>query len=286
MKLNLPVSVLVRKYFLLVLGSFLAAVGLEFFLVPNNVIDGGIVGVALMVDTLSDWNFGVIFTLLNLPFVYLGARQIGWRFALATGFSVCCLSLWTTWLEPIGHAHAITDDIFLATVFGGIIDGLGVGLIIKNGGSLDGTEIVGIIGDKKSSFSVGEIVMFINIFILGTAGFLFGWDRAMYSLIAYFVIAKVIDVVIKGLDETYAVTIVSTVPDEVKQALMGIGRGVTVFHGEGGFSGAELRVLLVVVTRLELTKLKELVQSIDPHAFITIETVTDIIGGRFNKAEH
>jgi len=280
---KIPLSRTLRRYFFLLLGSLLAALGLEFFLVPNNVIDGGIVGVALMGDALLPWNFGAIFTLLNLPFIYLGYRQIGWRFALATGFAVGCLSLWTTWLEPLAHAHPVTADIFLATIFGGIVDGIGVGLIIKNGGSLDGTEIVGIIGDKKTAFSVGEIVMFINIFILGAAGFIFGWDRAMYSLLAYFVIAKVIDIVIKGLDETYAVTIVSpTMYTPVRQALMEMGRGVTVMHGEGGFSGKKLQVLYVVVTRLELTKLKELVLSIDPDAFISIKTVTDIVGGRMN----
>lgn len=280
MTVKISHSELLRKYFLLLLGAALAAVGLEIFLVPNNVIDGGVVGISIMLSAITGLPFGVLFTLINLPFIYLGWRQIGWRFAVATAFAVCWLSLGTAYLKPV---PGITEDVFLATIFGGIIEGLGVGLIIKNGGSLDGTEIVGIILDKKMSFSVGEIVMFFNIFILGSAGFLFGWDRAMYSLIAYFIIARMIDVVIKGVNESYSVMIVTGRHGEVARALMEMGRGVTLLDGEGGFSGAETKVLFVVVTRLELTKLTEIVRSIDERAFITINAVTDIIGGRFNK---
>ena len=164
------------------------------------------------------------------------------------------------------------------------MDGIGVGLIIRAGGSLDGTEIVAIILDKRTSFSVGEVVMFMNLFILSSAGFVFGWDKAMYSLVAYFVISKMIDVVIKGLDESYAVMIVTENHDDIAAALMErLGRGVTLLHGEGGYTGDPKKVLYSVVTRLEVEKLKEIVNEKDENAFVTINAVHDIIGGRFQK---
>ena len=155
---------------------------------------------------------------------------------------------------------------------------------MRAGGSLDGTEIVAIIMDRKSMFSVGEVVMFINLFILSSAGLLFGWDKAMYSLVAYFIIAKMIDVVIKGLDESYAVMIVTNEHDEVTSALNDrLGRGVTLLHGEGGYTGDQKKILYCVVTRLEVDELKEIVLEKDESAFVTINAVHDIVGGRFKK---
>ena len=271
----------VRKYLLLFLGALIAAIGLEIFLIPNEIIDGGVVGISIMLSSVTGYPLGVFLILLNLPFLYAGYKQIGTSFAVATAFAVCCLSLWSAYLGPVPR---ITDDFFLAAIFGGIVDGLGVGLIIRAGGSLDGTEIVAIIFDKRTSFSVGEVVMFMTLFILSSAGLVFGWDKAMYSLVAYFVISKMIDVVIKGLDESYAVMIVTDNHDEITSALMErLGRGVTLLHGEGGYTGDPKKVLYSVVTRLEVEKLKEIVHEKDENAFVTINAVHDIIGGRFQK---
>ena len=206
-----PKSFYVKKYLTIFFGAIIAAVGLELFLIPNEVIDGGIVGVSIMMSSLTGLSLGVFLVLLNIPFLYLGYKQIGQNFAIATLVAICFLAVWSAVFSPFPQ---VTDDPFLAAIFGGIIDGLGVGLIIRAGGSLDGTEIVAIIMDKKSVFSVGEVVMFINLFILSSAGLLYGWDKAMYSLVAYFVISKMIDVVIKGLDEAYAVMIVTNEHDE------------------------------------------------------------------------
>ena len=276
-----PLSFYVKKYLTILVGAIIAAVGLELFLIPNNVIDGGIVGISIMMSAITGWKLGVFLVVLNIPFLYLGYKQIGKNFAIATTIAICILSFWSAVFEPIPQ---VTTDPFLAAVFGGIIDGLGVGLIIRAGGSLDGTEIVAIIMDRKSMFSVGEVVMFINLFILSSAGLLFGWDKAMYSLVAYFVIAKMIDVVIKGLDESYAVMIVTNEHDEVTSALNDrLGRGVTLLHGEGGYTGEQKKVLYCVVTRLEVDKLKEIVLEKDESAFVTINAVHDIVGGRFKK---
>ena len=274
-------SFYVKKYVKIFIGAIIASIGLELFLIPNHVIDGGVVGISIMMNTMTSLPFGLFLIVLNLPFLYLGYKQIGKSFAIATMIAVCFLSGWS---EVFAALPRVTEDPFLAAIFGGIIDGLGVGLIIRSGGSLDGTEIVAIIMDKRSVFSVGEVVMFINLFILSSAGLLYGWDKAMYSLVAYFVIAKMIDVVIKGLDESYAVMIVTNEHEDITSALNDrLGRGVTLLHGAGGYTGESKEVLYCVVTRLEVDKLKEIVLEKDENAFVTINAVHDIVGGRFKK---
>lgn len=271
----------IKKYLVLIIGSLIYSAGLEIFLVPNNIIDGGIVGISIMASYLTGIPFGVYMLVLNLPFLYLGYKQIGKTFAISTIISIIALSTFSEFLEPVSQ---ITQDYFLAAIFGGIIAGAGVGLVIRQGGSLDGTEITAIILDRKTSFSVGEVVMFFNLFILGAAGFVFGWDKAMYSLVAYFIISKMIDVVLKGLDESYAVMIVSDEYEEIADALMHrLGRGVTYLHGKGAYTGDDKQVLYCVVTRLEVVKLKEIALEKDETAFVTINPVHDIVGGRFKK---
>ncbi|MDD7656350.1 MAG: YitT family protein [Veillonellaceae bacterium] len=271
----------IKKYLVLIIGSLIYSAGLEIFLVPNNIIDGGIVGISIMASYLTDIPFGVYMLVLNLPFLYLGYKQIGKTFAISTIISIIALSIFSEFLEPVPQ---ITQDYFLAAIFGGIIAGAGVGLVIRQGGSLDGTEITAIILDRKTSFSVGEVVMFFNLFILGAAGFVFGWDKAMYSLVTYFIISKMIDVVLKGLDESYAVMIVSDEYEEIADALMHrLGRGVTYLHGQGAYTGDDKQVLYCVVTRLEVVKLKEIALEKDETAFVTINPVHDIVGGRFKK---
>lgn len=271
----------IKKYIMLLIGSIVAAVGLEIFLVPNNIIDGGIVGISIMASHLTGVSLSTFLVLLNIPFLYLGYKQIGKTFAISTLFSIISLSYWVDFFHPIAE---LTNDLFLAAIFGGIIVGIGVGLIIRYGGSLDGTEIVAIILDKRTGFSVGEIIMFFNLFILSSAGLVFSWDKAMYSLVAYFIAYKVIDITIEGLDESKAVMIVSDYPDEIADALMArLGRGVTILHGEGGYTKDRKNVLYSVITRLELAKLKAIVDEKDENAFITVNDVHEVMGGRFKK---
>ena len=273
-----------KHFFVLFLGTIIAAAGLELFLIPNHVIDGGIVGISIMASYLTDLPLGVFLVVLNIPFVFIGYKHIGRLFAISTIFSIISLSFWSSVFLPL---PVQTTDPVLAAIFGGIITGLGVGLIIRNGGSLDGTEIVAIIVDKRSSYSVGEVVMFINLFILSSAAIVYNPDQAMYSLLAYYVIAKVIDVVQKGMDQTYAVMLVSDKHEEIASRLMAeLGRGVTYLTGEGAYTGAEKKVVFCVVTRLELTKLKEIATEEDESVFITINSVQEIMGGRFKKTGH
>ncbi|TNJ67068.1 YitT family protein [Paenibacillus hemerocallicola] len=273
----------IQRVLFILFGSALFSVGLEIFLVPNNIIDGGIVGISIIVSALSGLPLGIFLLLLNIPFFYLGYKQIGKTFALSTLFAVVVMSAGTWLLHPV---QPLTDDPLLAAVFGGIILGVGVGMVIRFGGSLDGTEIVAILVTKKSPFSVGEIVMFLNVFILASAGFVFGWDRAMYSLIAYFIAYKMIDVIIEGFDESKSVWIISEKHDVIGQAIIHrLGRGVTYLHGEGAFTGGEKRVIFCVITRLEEAKMKTIVEEIDPSAFLAVGNIHDVKGGRFKKKD-
>ncbi|SFL44342.1 Uncharacterized membrane-anchored protein YitT, contains DUF161 and DUF2179 domains [Paenibacillus sp. 1_12] len=274
---------LLMKILFMTLGSALVAVGLEIFLVPNKIIDGGIVGVSIIASALSSLPLGVYLVLFNLPFLYLGYKQIGKTFAFSTLFSVIVMSIGTSLLHPVSP---LTIDPLLASVFGGIIIGVGVGLVIRSGGSLDGTEIVAILVSKKSPFSVGEIVMFFNLFILASAGFVFGWDHAMYSLMAYFIAFKMMDIIIEGFDESKSVWIISESYQAIGDIITArLGRGVTYLNGEGGFTGDSKRIIFCVINRLEEAKLKSIVEEVDQQAFLAIGNIHDVKGGRFNKKD-
>lgn len=278
---KLPIATQLKRSFFIFLGALLVAVALEIFLVPNQVIDGGIVGISIILSHLSNINLGLLLFGLNLPFFFLGYKQIGKTFALSTLGGVIIMSLGTNLLHSV---PSLTKDPLLASVFGGIILGVGVGMVIRYGGSLDGTEILAILFNNRLPLSVGQTVMFFNFFILGSAGFVFGWDRAMYSLIAYFIAFKMIDITIEGFDETKAVWIISNHPEEIGDALLHrLGRGVTYFHGEGGYSGENKKVIFSVVTRLEEAKLKAIVEDIDETAFLAIGSIHDVQGVSFKK---
>lgn len=268
------------RMLMIIIGACFSSIGLEIFLIPNNIIDGGIIGISIISSYLSGIPLGFFTFALNIPFFLVGYKQIGKTFVLSTAFAVACLSIGVSILHPI---PGVTHDIFLATIFGGIINGTGVGLIIRAGGSLDGTEIVAIILDKKVSFSIGQIVMFFNIFILSGAGFIYGWDRTMYSLIAYFVAFKMIDIVVEGVDESKAVTIVSDKNEEISLAIIDrLGRGVTLLNGKGGFSRISTNVIYVVVSRLEIAKIKSIVHNFDNNALVTIGSV-EVAGKKYKK---
>lgn len=272
---------LLAKGLLLLIGAFIFAIGLEAFLVPNQIIDGGIVGVSIITSYLTETKLAIWLILFNLPFIFFGYRQIGKTFAIVTLIAIMLMSGFTILLHTI---EPFTDDLLLSTVFGGFLLGAGIGLVIRAGGSLDGTEILAVSFTDRLPFSVGEIVMFFNIFILGTAGFVFSWDRAMYSLITYFVAFKTIDIVLEGLDQSKAAWIITTAPDDIGQAIMDrLGRGVTYLHGEGAYTGDGKKVVFTVISRLEETKLKDILDDYDEKAFLAIGNIHDVRGGQFKK---
>jgi uncharacterized membrane-anchored protein YitT (DUF2179 family) len=280
---RLPFIKLLARILMIILGALFMAVGLEVFLVPNNVVDGGITGISIMLAHLTGYKLGVFLFLLNLPFVYLGYKQIGKTFALATIFGISVLSTFTFFMH---HIEPFTDDVLLATVFGGMLIGIGVGIVIRSGGALDGTEILAILISKKLPLTVGNIVMFFNFFILGTAGFVFTWDRAMYSLLTYYIASKAIDAVVEGLEQTKSVWIISDFSKEIADSINArLGRTVTYLNGEGAYSGDNKKVIFVVINRIEESKLTRIVQYWDPAAFLAIGDIAEVRGGQFKKKD-
>lgn len=268
---------ILEQYLFLFLGAFVTALALEYFLIPNKIIDGGIVGISIILSYLSGLPLGLIIFFLNLPFLFYGYKQIGKSFLGHSLFAVLSLSIWVTMMQP---EVAVIDDLLLASVFGGIILGIGVGLIIRNGGSLDGTEIVAIIINKRAIFSVGQSVMFFNIFILSSAAYVFGWRMALYSILTFFIAFKVIDITIEGLDEAKSAYIISDKPDAIiKDIYSKLGRGITIIEGKGAYTRKKKTILYTVITRLEIAKLKSIIRDIDENAFVTISDVFDVMGG-------
>jgi len=278
-----PIRDRILKLLGLAIGAAIYAAGLELFLVPNDVIDGGVVGISLILAEVTDISFSVWIIVVNAPFFLLGLKRLGKEMFLYSSFAVVFLS----GISPLfHHMHPITYDPFLATIFGGIVMGLGVGIVIRCGGALDGTEIVAIMLDHKSPFSVGEIILFFNIFIMGTAGFVFSLNSAMYSLVTYFLCSRMIDMVSEGLDSTKGIFIVSKHHDAVAEAIIkDMKKTVTLLHGQGGFLRDHKEVLYCVVSRLEITMLKEEVRKADPDAFISIFDVQEVEGGLVNKGK-
>ena len=279
----LPKKVLASRIFFIIVGSILMGVGIEEFLVPNKVLDGGIVGISIILSHLSGAKLGYFIFLLNIPFFYIGYKQIGKTFTFSTMLGITVLSLTTILLHDV---PVFTSDLLLATVFGGIILGIGVGIVLRFGGSLDGTEVLALLFSKRSPFSVGEIIMFFNVFIFISAGFVFSWNRAMYSLIAYFIAFKVIDIVIAFLDESKSVWIISDHSQVIGETILArLGRGVTYLKGEGAYTGDTKKVIFCVINRLEEAKLKTIIEELDPTAFLAVANISEVRGGRFKKID-
>lgn len=271
---------LIVRLFFLAFGAFIAGFGLEGFLIPNNMIDGGIVGISIMLSTLTKLNLGALIICINIPFIFLALKKLGKLFVAQTLYAIAMLGVSVN----VFHDHHATDDILLATVFGGVVLGIGVGIVLRNNAAMDGTEILSIRLAKKSGFSIGEIIMFFNIFIYTGAGFLYGWDKAMYSVLVYFITYKVIDIVLEGLNESKSVNIISNKSELIGNAIMEkLDIGITYLSGRGGYTGEEKNIIYCVVSRLELAKLKELIKLIDPTAFIAVESVHEVEGVRIKE---
>ncbi len=268
-------------YLFLAIGAFFAAFAIEVFLIPNKLIDGGIVGVAMIFASVFGAKTLPIFLIaLNLPFLYLAYRFIGKFFLWHMLFATLIFAGSLIFLGQIGplEFHAETLEV---VVIGGAILGVGIGLIIRYGGCLDGTEILGIIINRKTGFTVGQVVLFCNFFVFGSAGIVFqDWHPPLLSLIMYIVVIKIMDAVIVGLDETKSVLIISSKSEAIAGAIMHeLGLGLTVMYGRGGFSGDAREILYVIAERLQLAELKELIHREDPAAFIAIENLHEVANG-------
>ena len=263
------------EYLILTLGSIIAAFALEQFLIPNTILDGGVTGIAIIVYKVTNIPLSILVLLINIPFIYVGYRNLGKRFLLRTLYSMLVFSLFLSFFELFSP---LTEEMLLATVFGGAVLGVGVGLIIKSGGCNDGTESVAMVISKKTSLSVGQIVLMFNLIIYILAGFIFGFDRAMYSLLTYIITFKVIDFVSEGLEQAKAAMIITDKGTNISEEIYKrLGRTTTKIRAKGLISG-EKEVMYCVLTRIEIFELRHIIEELDESAFVTITDVSDIIG--------
>lgn len=270
----------IMSFVWIVVGAFLAAVSIRIFLLPNQLIDGGIVGVALILARLFGDNYLSYFLiLLNIPFLHLAYTYIRRTFVIHMGAAVL---VFAGFLFVLEYAPHFIGDPLEVIVIGGAILGIGVGLIIRHGGCLDGTEILAILINRRKGFTVGQVVLFINVFIFGAYGWIFqDWHIAIRSLITYIVAFKMIDLVIVGLDELKSVLIISSKPKELGEVIMKeLGLGLTIMHGRGGFSGESREILFIIVERLDLSELKDIILREDPAAFMAIENLHEVVYGK------
>jgi uncharacterized membrane-anchored protein YitT (DUF2179 family) len=272
---------------LIVLGVFAAGFGLKGFLLSSHFIDGGVTGVSMLLATVLGFPLSILILLINIPFIALGYRQIGLQFAIKSALAIAGLSLCLAFVKY----PDVTPDKLLTAVFGGFFIGAGIGLAIRGGAVLDGTEIAALLVSKKSHLlKVGDVILILNIFIFLAAAFFLGVEPALYSILTYVAASKTIDFIIHGIEEYTAITIISTKSEDIKEAIIGgLHRGVTVYKGSGGMgskgvSDLEQSILYCVVTRLEIGKVKDVVQEIDPTAFVTTHSLSDVEGGLIKRA--
>lgn len=271
---------------LVIAGIFSAAFGLKGFLLSSHFIDGGVTGISMLVAAATDIPLGILIFFINVPFVIIGYRQIGPRFALKTGLAIFGLALVLFFV----NFPDVTPDKLLTAVFGGLFIGAGIGLAIRGGGVLDGTEIAALLISRQSHLlRVGDVILILNIFIFLSAALLLGIESALYSILTYVAASKTIDFLIHGVEEYTAVFIISPRNNEIKEAIIvDLGRGVTVFRGSGGMGSkgaheGEIPILFCVVTRLEIGNVKSTAAAIDPDAFITTHSLSDVEGGLIKR---
>lgn len=268
-------------FVMLIVGSLVAAAALECFLIPNTILDGGITGISIILFKIFKIPLWLLVVVLNIPFIFIGYKNLGINFLYRTIISMVSFALFLSFFELI---QPFTEEILLATIFGGALLGLGVGIVIHFGGCVDGTESVAIVISKKTSLSVGQVVLFFNLIIFGIAGFIFGFDRAMYSLLTYVITFKVIDFVSEGLEQAKAAMIITSKGTDLsKEIYKKLGRTTTTIRGKGLISG-EKEVLYCVLTRIEIFELRHLVEEMDESAFVTILDVSDIIGNHIKSS--
>jgi len=281
------VARILLNYGLIVAGIFSAAFGLKGFLLSSRFIDGGVTGISMLLSDILHAPLAIFISVINLPFVAIGYRHIGRAFAIKSALAITGLSLCLAFVK----FPDVTPDKLLTAVFGGFFIGAGIGLAIRGGAVLDGTEIAALLVSRTSSLlNVGDVILILNIFIFLTAAFFLGIDSALYSILTYAAASKTIDFLLHGIEEYTAITIISNQSEEIKNAIINqLHRGVTVLKGAGGLGStgekdSEREILYCVVTRLEIGSIRNAVIEIDPSAFITMNALSDVHGGLIKKA--
>lgn len=268
-----------KDIILIFLGVFCACFSLNSFLIPNSFIDGGVTGVSLLLKEVFEINLSILLMAINAPFIYLGYKQIGKTFAIKVFLSISLLALAVSFIKlPV-----ITNDKLLIAVFGGVFLGSGIGLAIRGGSAIDGTEILAIYLSKKTRLTIGDIILIINIFIFLFASILLGIDNALYSMLTYISASKAVDFIVNGLEEYTGITIISEKSNLIRKVLVEKGYGVTIFKGKSGYSENETDIVFTVVTRLEISKIHSEIKEIDENVFLIESSINDTTGGLINK---
>ena len=271
------------RIIMIIIGAFIAGYGLEAVLIPNDVIDGGITGLSIMGSDIFGLPLGVLLFILNIPFVYLGYKQIGKTFTILSTIGIIALSVSTVLLHDVDVILS-SDDPLLVVLAGGMLLGVGIGLVLRNGGALDGSEVLAVLISRNIPFSIGDVILVINIFIFGGATFIYGLEGALYSAMTYYIAKTVIDIIQVGLEKSKEVKVISSQSEIIGEAIQArLGRGITYTQGRGGFSNETTEILNCVINRMEENKLLDIILEFDPKAFVVISDVSEVRGGNFKK---
>lgn len=274
----------VKNFGLITIGIFSAAFGFKGFLLTNKFIDGGATGISLLLSALSKYDLHYILPVVNLPFILMAYKTVGRNFAIKTALAILGLAFCLALVD----FPNVTNDSILVAIFGGFFLGAGIGLSIRGGAVIDGTEVLAIYLSKKLGTTIGDIIIIINIMIFSAAAYLLGIEIALYSMITYLSASKTLDFIVEGIEEYIGVTIISSKSDEIKEMIYSkLGRGVTVYSGKKGFGKRGLKedndIIFTVITRLEVSKLNTELEKIAPNAFVVMHTVKDTKGGMIKK---
>jgi len=271
------------RFLFIGIGILLAVMGIEGFLIPNRFIDGGVTGLSMLISELTPIPLPIMLVILNIPFLIIGIRQFKFAFFIRGLIGIVLFALCLSVL----HIPALTNDKLLASIFGGVCLGAGIGLAIRGGGVLDGTEIAALILNKRSFLSVGNVILLCNMIIFSIAAFFLGLDRAMYSVLTYLSASKMVDFVVYGVDASLGIFIMSEKSETIRHMVINdMGRAITVFRGKGGFSKEDQDILFCVVSHFEVTRFKTMINSIDNQAFIIMHRVSESLGGMVKKLKH
>lgn len=283
--LEVSISHRINEIFLILIGVISAGFGLKGFLLPNSFIDGGAMGISLLISETTGWSLSILIILVNLPFIILGYSNLGKQFALKSILAIVALALSVHFIPyPL-----ITTDKLLIAVFGGFFLGGGIGLAIRGGAVIDGTEVLAIYLSKKTGLTIGDIILLFNIVIFSFGAYILSIEVALYAMLTYMAAAKTVDFIIEGVEEYTGITIISEKSESIRLMITeNLGRGVTVYSGKGGFGkhGAtqtEFDILYTVVTRLEIANIKTEIDKIDQKAFIIMNSIKDTKGGMIKK---
>jgi len=285
-KQGINVLIEVKNIVLIILGILSAAMGLKGFLMSSHFIDGGVTGISMLIAKISGFSLAFLILIINLPFIILGYRQMGWRFSFKSALAIVGLSI----CLAVVQFPDVTPDKLLTAVFGGVFIGVGIGLAMRGGAVLDGTEIAALVFTKKYAFlKVSDFILILNIFIFSTAAFILSIEAALYSILTYFAASKMIDFLMNGIEQYTGVTIVSGQSEQIRQAVTSkLGRGVTIYQGKRGYGkrgerNVDIDIIFTVVTRFEIPDLRREVRLIDANAFIFQHSIDDAEGGMVKK---